>query len=297
MYLLLGRLDDSCCAGVLARLLEQGLPVRLVADPLAPPARLAWRLDDTGLDSRLALDGRSPESISGVLVRDVGWLDPAGWEPDDHAYMQTESRAALLAWLTGLPCPVINRASAALWYRSRLPLLAWRPLLHRAGLPTPEILLTNDPDETLNFVQRLEAEGVGGAVCTTLTADGTWLVTPSHATGLGALQKLAPVCLVEPHGPTRSACVVGDRIVWDGTPSSEYAALEPHFLRLAEIAGLAFLEVAAAPVRRGPAVVLVDPLVRLEHFRTPARERILDALLSLLTGEALRVPQAREALA
>ena len=279
MYLLLGRLDDSCCAGVLARLLKRELPARLVSDPLAPPARLAWRLDDAGLDSRFALDGSSAETISGVLVRDVGWLDPAGWDPDDHAYMQAETRAALLAWLASLPCPVINRASAAFWYRPRMPLLGWRPLLQRAGLPTPEILFTNDSGEAREFVRRLEADGAGGAVCTPQTGEGAWLVTGSDASGVAALQALAPVCLAEPHGPAQSACVVGERIVWDGKPSPAAAALAPNFLRLAEAAGLAFLEVAVAPVRRGPAVVLVDALPRLEHFRAPIRERILDVLV------------------
>lgn len=294
VYLVLGHPDDSCCAGVLARLLDRGLPVRLLPDPLAPPARLAWRLDDAGLESWLALDGLSPDTISGVFVRDAGWLDPAGWDPADHAYMQAETRAALLAWLASLPCPVINRASAAFWYRPRMPLLAWRPLLRRAGLPAPETLLTNDPADARYFGRRLEADGAGGAVYTPLTGDAAWLVTGSDWSGVGALQQLVPVCLTEPHGPAQSACVVGDRIVWDGAPTPEAAALAPNLLRLAETAGLALVEVAVAPVRGGPAVVLVEPLVRLDHFRAPARERILDALVGLLTGEAARMRQAED---
>jgi hypothetical protein len=101
VHLVLGHSDDSCCAGVLGRLKERGLPACLLPDPLAPPARFAWRLDDVGLESSLAIDGSNPETISSVLVRDTGWLDPAGWNPTDHAYMQAETRAALLAWLAG----------------------------------------------------------------------------------------------------------------------------------------------------------------------------------------------------
>ena len=82
---------------------------------------------------------------AGVLVRSTGWLDPTGWAPADHAYMQSETQAALLACLTGLSCPVINRASASLWYRPRNPLLGWLPLLRRCGLPAPETILTDDP--------------------------------------------------------------------------------------------------------------------------------------------------------
>ena len=45
MYLLLGHAMDPCCAGVAARLDARGLSARIVVDPLAPPARLRWRLD------------------------------------------------------------------------------------------------------------------------------------------------------------------------------------------------------------------------------------------------------------
>ncbi|HEX8012846.1 MAG TPA: hypothetical protein VF814_18240 [Casimicrobiaceae bacterium] len=55
------------------------------------------------------------------------------------------------------------------------------------------------------------------------------------------------------------------------------------------------VEVAVAPVRRGRAVVLVEPLVQLDRFRASARERILDALVGLLTDEAAAVGKAEEA--
>jgi hypothetical protein len=297
VHLVLGRPDDSCCAGVLARLRERGLAARLLADPLAPPTRFAWGLDDAGLENRVALDGVSPTTISSVLVRDTGWLDPTGWDPTDHAYMLAETRAVLLAWLTGLPCPVINRVSAALWYRPRMSALGWNPLLRRAGLPTPEILLTNDPDSARDFGRRLEANGSGGAVCTPLTGDAAWLITESNWSGLAALQKLAPACLTEPHGPTQCACVVGNRIVWDGAQPPTAAGLELGLLRFAKAAGLDFVEVAVAPVRQGLAIVLVEPLVQLDHFRPSVREHILDALLDMLVSEQALVDQTEEALA
>jgi hypothetical protein len=294
VHLVLGRPDDSCCVGVLSRLRERGLPARLLSDPLAPPTRFAWRLDDAGLENKIALDGVTPTAISSVLVRDTGWLDPAGWDPIDHAYMLAETRAVLLAWLEGLPCPVVNRVSAALWYRPRMAALGWRPLLRRAGLPTPEILLTNDPNSARDFGRQLEGNG---AVCTPLTGDAAWLITASNWSGLAALQKLAPACLTEPHGPTQCACVVGGRIVWDGTPPATAAALERGFLRLARAAGLDFVELAVAPVRRHLAVVFVEQLVQLEHFRVPSREHILDALVDVLAGEAATARQPWEALA
>jgi hypothetical protein len=295
MHLVLGHPDDYCCAGVLARFLERGFPARLVTDPLAVPARFVWRLDNAGMETRLALDGTSPTTVSSVLVRDVGWLQTDGWDPSDHAYMQAETRAALLAWLESLPCPVINRTSAAIWYRHRLPLLAWLPLLRGAGLPTPEIVLTNDAADARNFGLQLEDEGAGGALCTPLTTDAAWLVTASDWTGLAKLQELAPVCLSEPHGPAQSACIVGDRILWDRDPSSEVAGLAPNLLRFARTAGLTLLEVAVAAGRRGPFVAVVEPHVRFDHFRARTRELILDALVDVLTGETAQVREVEEA--
>src|SRR5689334_13995743 len=163
MHLLLGHADDPCCIGILARIESCGHPARIVATPLAPPARLTWRLDAGGLASSLHPD-LPDRAIAGVLVRDTGWLEADGWQPADHAYMMAELRAAMLAWLTALPCPVVNRPDASLWYRPHRPLLAWRTPLRRCGLRLPEMVITSDPAETRAFRERLEADGVAGAV-------------------------------------------------------------------------------------------------------------------------------------
>jgi hypothetical protein len=292
MHLVLGHPQDACCAGVLARLEARGLPARLIATPLEAPARFAWRLDGDGLMTRLALDDGPSINIDSVLVRSTGCIDPGGWEPADHVYMQSEFQATLLAWLAGLHCPVVNRSSAALWYRPLNPLLVWQPLLRRCGLLAPEIVVTDDPDTAYAFGGRLEAAGVPGAVCTSLTRDVAWLIGRSDWNGLAAAQVRTPVCLIEPHGPTRPACIVGREVIWDSPPSPQEASLEPGLLSLATEAGLDFLEVATASIRRGLALVLVEPLPRLDHFNPAAREKILDKLTDLLTPSH-RVQEAR----
>jgi hypothetical protein len=286
MHLLLGHSEDPCCAGVFARLEAQGLPVRIVAAPLAPPAQLTWRLDATGLAS--SLYPNAPDTaIAGVLVRDIGWLDPAGWDTADHAYMQAELRAVALAWLAGLTCPVINRPDAALWYRPGAPLLAWRALLRRSGLPLPEVVVTSDPTEADAFRRRLATGGIAGAVYTPFTdAAGYLLADDDDWERLATLQERTPVCLTEPHGAVTLACIVGDSVIWDRAVPPEAIALESALLRFAAAAHLTFVEIALAPVRRGLAVVLVNTLPRLEHFAVPARARVLDALVALLTQES-----------
>ena len=294
MHLILGHPDDACCTGVLAQLRARGLRVRFVTAPLEPPTRLVWCLDTNGLTIRLAFDEGPAEEIDSVLVRSTGWLDPAGWEPADHAYMQSESHAALLACLAGLSCPVINRTSAALWYRPFNSLLAWRPLLRRCGLRAPETIVTDNPDEARAFGRHLETAGVSGVVYTPLTSCAAWPIGPTDWEGLGTLQSRMPVCLTEPHGRTRVVCVVGRAVIWEGQPDSAEAALEPLLLDLAAEAGLDLLEIATAPVRDGPAVVLVEPLPRLEHFGPSARAEILCALTDLLTTSRNAVPALEE---
>lgn len=297
MHLVLGHAQDACCTGVLDRLGARGLRARLVDSPLEPPARLTWRLDAGDLKITLALDDGPAEEVESVLVRSTGWLDPAGWEPVDHAYMQAEVHATLLACLAGLPCPVINRPSAALWYRPLNSLLAWRALLRRCGLRAPEALLTDDHDAARAFGHRLAGAGLPGVVYAPLTSVGAWSIGPTDWDALARLQARMSVCLVEPHGRVRIACIVGRAVIWDGRPDAAEAALEPGLLDLAAEAGLDFLEVATAPVRGGPAVVMVEPLPRLEHFDAPAQQRIVAALTDLLTARRAAVPVLQESLA
>jgi hypothetical protein len=249
--------------------------------PLTSAARLDWRLDGGGLTSHLTFERRDAE-IDSVLIRGAGWLDPQGWEPTDHAYMQAETQAAMLAWLAGLNCTVVNRADAERWYRPRPPLLAWRSLLRRCGLTTAEVIVTNDPDDARAFGIRH-----AGAIYAPLTGSADYLVADDEGwRGLAVLQERALVPLVEPHGPACPACVVGDQVIWDDDPPPEAVELAPSLLRFAEEADLQFVALAVAQIRRGVGVVLVDPLPQLEIFEPPTRERILDALVVLLAPVA-----------
>ena len=287
MHLLLGHETDLCCTGVLARMDALGVRAELVNTPLAPPARLIWRLDETGLSSSYKLPSATDdEEIESVLVRDIGRVDSSGWDPADHAYVQAETYATLLAWLEGLPCPVINRRPAALWYRNTMPLLAWRPLLRQCGLQTPDTIVTNDPVEARNFGRQIAS---GGVVLTPLTGEAAYLIaSEGDWRGVAAAQHLAPVCLTEPHGIARSACVVADEVIWSDPSTSDTTALDARLSQFAKVAGLPFIEVAVATVRGAPAIVAVNPSPRLENFDLPARNRILDALVAQLTRLEVR---------
>jgi hypothetical protein len=261
------------------------------------PSRLAWRLDNERSASRLVWGEGSPvldEHIAGVLVRSSGWIDPAGWQPDDLAYMQAETQAALLGWLWSLACPVVNRYSAAIWFRFQASLLFWQPLLRRCGLPTLETLVTNVEEEARTFGQRFAQEGVAGAVYGPLTSDARYLVAGEEDwSGLAAMQRYAPACLTYPHGAAQLVCVVGEWVVWEGEPSSEAALLEPALRRFARAAGLAFVELALAPASNGLCTISVEPHPHVERFGDAARQQIVEGIVQLHTAEAGRKGPAR----
>jgi hypothetical protein len=198
----------------------------------------------------------------------------------------------MLAWLTGLKCPVINRPDASQWYRSGVPLLAWRRQLRSAGLKLPEVVITSEPAEAAAFRRRTETDGADGAVYAPLTNASSYLLADDDAwKRLAALQAHIPVCLTQAHGPAALACVVGDEVIWNGAPPPEAMAIEAALRRFAAATSLTFVEIAIAPVRGAPAVVLVEPRPRLERYSEPARTRIVAALVAALTrGAAADTP-------
>jgi hypothetical protein len=286
-YLVLGALEDLCCRKVCEALEARGSVTRVLRNPLVDPCRFSWSFDTERSASSLAWNGDAPlphDRVAGVLVRSGGWVEPSGWRPADLEYVQAETQAALLAWLWSLPCPVVNRSPPAIWYRPRPPLVAWYPLLRRAGLPTPETLVTNDESEARAFVRRLPA---GGAVYGPLTGEARYLVTSEDDwRGVAALQRVTPVCLYEPHGEAVRAWVVGDRVIWDGEPALECAAWDRELRGFARASGLDVVEVAIASTARGACVVGVEAQPWLEGFGAESQGEIVDGIVRLLTGEA-----------
>jgi hypothetical protein len=288
MHLIVGHLQDSCCAALLKRVASEGFDVRLIEAPLDAPALHSLQVEPDGRASTVR--GSSPglaEPIESLFLRASGTIDPAGWDAADHAYMQAEIQATMLAWISALDCPVVNRVGAELWYRPRLPLLHWLAPLRASGLRSPDTIVTNDGEEISRFRKCLEDRAAPGAVLTSLARHETWLVAPDEWPGVLGLSRHGPVCLSEPHGTARSLCVVGDEVIWDRHPSSMELALAPRLLRFAQLTGLQFVELAVAQVHDGPAVVHIDPLPRLENFAGEAQDCIIGALADLLVGRTL----------
>ena len=285
MFLLLGSSYDPCCTRVASALQARGHDAEIIDNPLTAPARLAWHMDHDGTRSRFFPSGRTATAtISGVLVRTAGWLDPRDWSPQDFPYAIAETQAALLAWLCSLPCPVVNRYDAGLWYRPCPPLAAWRPQLSRAGLEIPSMLITNVPARARAFAATAARRGAPGLVYAPLTGGATYLVaTDRDWTGLDALQARTPVSVSVPHEEPERAVIVGDRVVWNATPSRDVERLEPRLRQFALDAALTFVDVAVAPTAGGVRVIAVDHQPHVETLDERTQAIVVDELVGALT--------------
>ncbi|MGH7624495.1 MAG: hypothetical protein ACREOJ_04150, partial [Gemmatimonadaceae bacterium] len=140
-----------------------------------------------------------------------------------------------------------------------------------------------------DFGGRIASKGVAGIVYGPLTSEVRYAVTNEEEwNGLAALQRHAPVCLSCPHGAVRTACVVGDTVVWEDDPPPEMARLEPALRRFAGAAGLDFVQLALAPAPDEDAVVDIQTRPRFEFFGNAARRRVVAAIVRILTGAASR---------
>ena len=263
----------------------RGYEARIIANPMAQPLRFAWRLATHSSASQLIWEDGThllDSDIAGVLVRGSGSVTPDGWNQDDLAYVQKETHAALLAWLWSLDCPVINRYPAALWHWPDAPLLFWQPWLKQCGLRLLDSLVSNVEQETRAF-----GAGLGDdAVYAPLTAEARYrLGCDDHWDKLAAMQRHAPVHLTQAPVAPHSACVVGPRVLWEGTPPTNLDTLEPALARFSTVAGLAFVEITITTLGDGPRVAEVNPYPRVEHFGQSAQREIVASLVQLLTEE------------
>jgi hypothetical protein len=123
--------------GISQTLRSRGLGARIVPDFLGESASTTWRIESERSSTRLVLeDGTvlSEKEISAVFVQRPRFAVKEGWKVDDAVYIHAEKEAALLGWIWSLPCPVINRYPAELWFEPTPSPLYWSRQLEMCGL-------------------------------------------------------------------------------------------------------------------------------------------------------------------
>jgi hypothetical protein len=111
--------------------------MQAIEDPYRNSAKISWRFDTerSSTSCRLETAGADSEvEISAVFVRKKPFVRNQGWTLDDATYVHAEKEAALLGWIWGLPCPVINRYTPELWFAPVGSLEFWRGRIERFNL-------------------------------------------------------------------------------------------------------------------------------------------------------------------
>lgn len=288
VHLILASADDPLAMVVADRFEGMGETVIVLDHPFAVPFRCTWFLDDdnTVLTHTANGGGRIDNAhVGSVLVCGQPRVDPTSWVARDLAYAHAELHAAVLGWLHGLDCPVINRHPSWTWFRRGPRLSDWYPALRAAGLPFQDALLTNDSSGARAFCENV--------VVNPMTSEAAWLIDGDRDwDALSKFMSRTPAHITRPHGEPRFACVAGQDIVWSHAPGAENG-FEHLLQRFSAYTGLSFFEVAIAPVDGDERVIAVDAFPTLLHQPASNHSRIIDALVSMMTGAIPIAPAGR----
>jgi hypothetical protein len=280
VFLLLGSHDDPCLHAVRSVLAARSYDSVIIRHPFTAPACTAWHFDVTRSDTTITIAGESIFA-EGVLVRDCHVSPPEtpeSWTQEDLLYNQAEAEAALLGWLWGLPCPVIDRMPAWLWYGTQRLVISRGPLLRRCGLPPLDSVITDCADEISQFLSRH-----GGAAGEQLAGTGNrYLAQEADTQRLTDTARMMPLRLTELHEGAWRGCIAGPQLVWDDGTPTEARLLDSRLRAFASAAGLSFVEFIVTSGET-PRIVDVDARPRFGLFGEAAKRAIVEGLVEALT--------------
>lgn len=288
MYLIIGDPTDRCCDRVEAALQRRGHQVRRHIDPLTAPAEFVWTLDSAVSDSRLSwLDGNSIDSadLRGVFVRGFGGPARADeWTADGFAYASAEGRAALVAWLSELQCPVLNRVQPASWFRPQRWYPEWHSVFAKACLPAPNLLVT-----TSEHVAKRFCDAHKGRVRYAPLTSQTRFVIESSAERLALRKVMAtmPVCLLPAYVSTSTwVTAIGGRAIWNehsGFTPAEQASVQAGMTRTALNLGLDTMQFEVVRGRRGPECLSAQTVPHFDYMDSAAQDAYVEAVMERLS--------------
>jgi hypothetical protein len=286
MFLLLGRADDACLLAVEAAMRERGRAAAIIGSPFARPASATWSFPTLPTCHIVLRAGTRPIAVEGVLSRGMGPSaapspNAPGWSREDLAYASAEADAALLGWLSGVSCRVVDRLPAWLWYNTRPAVLGWAMTLAKCGLPPLDAVTTTNPAAITAWL-----EGPGAAWMPFTGAGGRYTAGAASLPGLICTAKLTPLHLSTLHDGAWRACVLGTRnVIWDDATPLAARMLDPllhEFAAEVELDAVELVITAEPPGRARTVEVAARP--RFEVFGTAARAAIVAGLTRLLCG-------------
>lgn len=179
--------------------------------------------------------------LSGVLMRYVGsWQQSKDVVAEDIVYVASERRAAFLAWLQSLLCPVVNRPlpqTTVGEYPSSFDLFE---IINQTGLKTHRTLITNNYQEALDFHKICGNK----TIYSPLSVSSKYLLSDDDIEKIKPIIKVLPVSLYDQlEGEKIELFIIGQKILVE-TSTGKTATLpkniEEKLIRLNQKLGLVF---------------------------------------------------------
>jgi len=166
--MLLGGPEDTDLLWLAAALQRIGEQAEVVLpEELVGQSKLTYRIDRAAVSSTLRLRERPAIDEAGPSLV-INRLTEIPVRPTasaiDTAYLGEEWRAALVAWLRTLRCPVLNPPRAASLSGPAISMPAWRALARAHGLScrpwtSDDVAVANDPIDLIVVVDRCLSAG------------------------------------------------------------------------------------------------------------------------------------------
>lgn len=210
--LIIGRTEDACCQLIVQHLRDEGVSALFVPEnQLFPQLSLTWLPPGDGWvtyqDGRVSFD-----DVEAVLCRSYGIpVSPEEYETKDGQYVTAEWNALLMAWLHHMPCTVVNRLRAELWYRPQLTVPDLLMLAPEAPFRLPQTLVTTSGADARAFWESVD----GRASYSPLTHDAVYPIrNREDLEKLETLARSLPMRMTERVAGRRvHAFITGDEVV------------------------------------------------------------------------------------
>jgi hypothetical protein len=303
MVLIFGQPSDLCASLTNQYLRRPGTEVAFIdASQLLTTAGLSWSPDGPLTHNFLTLhSSRIPlGAVTGVLTRiRQSAQGPSDVGAEDRQYIATELQATLLAFLSSLPCRVINRPIHGMARRPVALRVENSRQIAECGFKLPAILMTSSEERAVRFYERFGENALVGVLS---GREGWRLIRGREGTGqLKALLARGPVCLQEvPPGQWLQVITVGDQAfgvevcatrLGEERSRGPLQTVEPssrlrtECCRLARAFHLEFAQFEVVQSGTGERYCLdVSPWPTLDACAEPLQESIVASLAQLLEG-------------
>lgn len=244
--LILANEHDYCSYAIYEQLKSEEKKVLLIPEmDFVSKTRFNWKFNNS-LSGYLQYGSSflTFSEISGVLMRYVGaWQQSKDVVAEDITYVASERRAAFLAWLHSLLCPVVNRPLPKAIIGEFPSSFDLFEIINQTGLKTHRTLITNNYQEARDFHKICENK----TIYSPLSASSKYMLGDEDMEKIRPIIKVLPVSLHEQlEGEKSEVFIIGQKVLIE-TSSDKKATLpkniKEEIIKLNQKLGLVFSKI------------------------------------------------------